>query len=78
MVTVAPYGTWRSPITAELVTAAQVGLGHPALDCGGGPLEPFSKPADVLVDGVNVVPEPGSLGLLVLGAMTLTRTRRRA
>ncbi|MEM7026137.1 MAG: S9 family peptidase, partial [Pseudomonadota bacterium] len=34
MATVAPYGTWRSPITAELVTAAQVGLGQPSLDRG--------------------------------------------
>lgn len=34
MTTIAPYGTWRSPITAELVTAAQVGLGQPALDRG--------------------------------------------
>ena len=34
MTTTAPYGTWRSPITAELVTAAQVGLGQPALDQG--------------------------------------------
>jgi dipeptidyl aminopeptidase/acylaminoacyl peptidase len=33
-VTTASYGTWRSPITAELVTAAQVGLGQPALDRG--------------------------------------------
>jgi dipeptidyl aminopeptidase/acylaminoacyl peptidase len=32
--TIAPYGTWRSPITAELVTAVQVGLGQPALDRG--------------------------------------------
>ena len=32
--TIARYGTWRSPITAELVTAAQVGLGQPALDRG--------------------------------------------
>ncbi|MGH6921620.1 MAG: prolyl oligopeptidase family serine peptidase [Geminicoccaceae bacterium] len=32
MATIAPYGTWRSPITAELVTAAQVGLGQPACD----------------------------------------------
>ena len=31
---IAPYGTWQSPITAELVTAAQVGLGQPALDRG--------------------------------------------
>ena len=32
--TIAPYGTWRSPITAEVVMAAQVGLGQPALDRG--------------------------------------------
>jgi dipeptidyl aminopeptidase/acylaminoacyl peptidase len=31
---IAPYGTWRSPVTAELVTAAHVGLGQPALDGG--------------------------------------------
>jgi dipeptidyl aminopeptidase/acylaminoacyl peptidase len=30
----APYGTWASPITPELVTAAQVGLAQPALDRG--------------------------------------------
>ena len=34
MTTIAPYGTWQSPITAELVTAAHVGLGQPALDRG--------------------------------------------
>jgi dipeptidyl aminopeptidase/acylaminoacyl peptidase len=32
--TTGSYGAWRSPITAELVTAAQVGLGQPALDRG--------------------------------------------
>jgi dipeptidyl aminopeptidase/acylaminoacyl peptidase len=32
MTTIAPYGAWRSPITAELVTDAHVGLGQPALD----------------------------------------------
>jgi len=30
----AGYGTWRSPITAELVTTAQVGLAQPMLDRG--------------------------------------------
>jgi dipeptidyl aminopeptidase/acylaminoacyl peptidase len=30
----APYGTWSSPISAEMVTAAQVGLGDPRLDRG--------------------------------------------
>ncbi|HEX5078211.1 MAG TPA: S9 family peptidase [Geminicoccaceae bacterium] len=34
MTDIAAYGTWRSPITAELVTAAQVGLGQPGLDRG--------------------------------------------
>jgi dipeptidyl aminopeptidase/acylaminoacyl peptidase len=32
MSTVAGYGCWRSPITPELVTAAQVGLAQPTLD----------------------------------------------
>ncbi len=34
MPTVAPYGSWASPITAELVTAAELRLGQPALDDG--------------------------------------------
>jgi dipeptidyl aminopeptidase/acylaminoacyl peptidase len=29
---VAPYGTWRSPITTELITAGRVGLSSPRLD----------------------------------------------
>ena len=32
MTEVAGYGSWRSPISAEVVTAAQVGLGQPSLD----------------------------------------------
>ena len=34
MSTVAGYGTWRSPITAEATTAGQVGLAEPRLDDG--------------------------------------------
>ena len=34
MSAVAGYGTWRSPITAEAITAGQVGLGQPRLDGG--------------------------------------------
>jgi dipeptidyl aminopeptidase/acylaminoacyl peptidase len=34
MSTVAGYGTWRSPITAETITAGQVGLAEPRLDRG--------------------------------------------
>jgi dipeptidyl aminopeptidase/acylaminoacyl peptidase len=34
MPTVAGYGTWVSPITVEAVTAGQVGLAEPRLDCG--------------------------------------------
>jgi len=30
--TAASYGTWTSPISAAVVTAAQVGLGQPTLD----------------------------------------------
>jgi hypothetical protein len=32
MPVIAEYGTWRSPITAERVTAGQLGLGQPSLD----------------------------------------------
>ena len=32
MAKVAGYGCWRSPISAEVVTAAQVGLAQPMLD----------------------------------------------
>jgi dipeptidyl aminopeptidase/acylaminoacyl peptidase len=34
MPVIAEYGTWRSPITAVRVTAAQVGLAQPSLDHG--------------------------------------------
>jgi dipeptidyl aminopeptidase/acylaminoacyl peptidase len=34
MPTLAPYGTWTSPITAEAIAAGQVGLAQPALDRG--------------------------------------------
>jgi hypothetical protein len=29
---VAPYGSWKSPITADLIVTATVGLGQIALD----------------------------------------------
>ena len=32
MPTIRPYGTWPSPITAELITGTQVGLASPWLD----------------------------------------------
>jgi dipeptidyl aminopeptidase/acylaminoacyl peptidase len=34
MPTIAPYGTWTSPITAEAITFGQVGLAQPMLDRG--------------------------------------------
>ena len=34
MPTLAKYGTWTSPITAEAITAGQVGLAQPSLDRG--------------------------------------------
>lgn len=41
-----------------------------------GPLQPFIKPADVFVDGVNVVPEPAGIALLALmGALCARRSR---
>jgi dipeptidyl aminopeptidase/acylaminoacyl peptidase len=36
MPTVAGYGTWSSPITAEAITVGQVGLAQPSLDRGDG------------------------------------------
>jgi dipeptidyl aminopeptidase/acylaminoacyl peptidase len=36
MPTIADYGTWVSPITAEAITAGQVGLAQPSLDRGCG------------------------------------------
>ena len=32
MTTVAPYGSWKSPITADLIVAGSIGLGQVALD----------------------------------------------
>ncbi len=32
MPTIAPYGSWKSPITTELMTAKSIGLGHVVLD----------------------------------------------
>jgi hypothetical protein len=45
---------------------------------GAGPEQPFVKPADIFVDGVNVVPEPSALGVVVTGmALFASRGRRR-
>jgi dipeptidyl aminopeptidase/acylaminoacyl peptidase len=67
---VAPYGTWSSPISAEMLATGAVGLGEPWLDDGvaywierrpteGGRsvlvrADPFSAPADVVPEGVDV------------------------
>ena len=32
MLTIAPYGSWQSPITIDLVVAGAIGLGQIALD----------------------------------------------
>jgi hypothetical protein len=29
---IAPYGSWGSPITADLIVAGSIGLSQPALD----------------------------------------------
>src|SRR5256885_15529303 len=29
---VAPYGSWKSPITADLIVKGSIGLGQPAID----------------------------------------------
>jgi hypothetical protein len=42
---VAPYGTWRSPISAEMVSAEGVGLSQPRLD-DGSVYWRESRPAD--------------------------------
>lgn len=68
--TVAPYGTWRSPISAEMVSVDGVGLSQPWLEGGSvywlerRPTEggrsvvvhaaPFSDPVDVTPPGFNV------------------------
>ena len=45
MARTAAYGTWRSPITPELMTAKQVGLGSPCLD-GGAAYWTESRPME--------------------------------
>jgi hypothetical protein len=67
---VAPYGTWRSPISAEMVSAGGVALSQPLLEDGsvywreGRPAEggrsvlmrgaPFSDPEELTPKGVDV------------------------
>ena len=34
MPTLAGYGTWASPVTAEAITLGEVGLAQPSLDRG--------------------------------------------
>ena len=69
MTTVAPYGSWSSPITAEMLATTVIGLGEAMLDDGmaywieerpteGGRKvivrgDPFSAPADVTPAGFN-------------------------
>jgi hypothetical protein len=46
-------------------------------DGPAGPQQPFTKPADVFVDGINVVPEPGGIALIALmGALCSRRSRQ--
>ena len=70
MTQVAPYGTWRSPISAEKVSAGSVSLSQPWLEDGsvywqeGRPAEggrsvlmrgdPFSDPVELTPEGFNV------------------------
>jgi dipeptidyl aminopeptidase/acylaminoacyl peptidase len=62
--TVAPYGSWSSPITAELVVQAAVGLGEVWLDgerTWWSELRPAEGGRIALVrDGVDVLPAPWS------------------
>ncbi len=66
--TTAPYGSWKSPITSDLIAGGSVRLGHVALD-GGSVYWLESRPSEggryVLVrrgpDGtVEDVTQPGS------------------
>lgn len=43
---------------------------------GGGPQQPFVKPADLFVDAISVVPEPAGLAVVALVAMCATCRRR--
>jgi len=49
--TVAPYGSWASPVTADRIVAGTVGIGQPALD-GGDVYWVESRPAEA---GRNVL-----------------------
>src|SRR5687768_5961322 len=70
---VAPYGSWRSPITAELVASAGVGLGSVALD-GDDVYWIESRPAE---GGRNVIVRRSGDGHIedVLAAPFNARTR---
>jgi dipeptidyl aminopeptidase/acylaminoacyl peptidase len=43
---IAPYGTWRSPVTPALITGTQVGLAGPWLDGGGVAYWTESRPLE--------------------------------
>lgn len=64
---IAPYGTWKSPITSDLIVAGTIGLGQVRLDgdeCYWGELRPTEGGRNVLVrrtsDGqvMDVTPAP--------------------
>lgn len=62
MPTVAPYGSWQSPITSDLIVAGTIGLGDLAIDGDvlyWTELRPTEKGRSVLVrDGREVTPAP--------------------
>ncbi len=44
---IAPYGSWKSPITADLIVAGTVGLGQVALDATPDPLSKIASNEDL-------------------------------
>ena len=82
-------GTWLDltpEVAGEIGEIRYVRISDPKWQVIGGGLEDsrvssydptFSKPADLFVDGVNVIPEPATLGVVVAAVVILASGGRR-